>query len=62
MKQAEEGFEAGKYSSVNEGVRRLLDTREFGVAKRPGEIRQERIDDLVKVALNRTDIYELCKK
>jgi hypothetical protein len=56
MKQAEEGFEAGKYSSVNEGVRRLLDTREFGVAKRPGEIRQERIDDLVKVALNQPGV------
>ena len=56
MKQAEEGFEAGLYSSVNEGVRRLLQTREFGVADRPGERRQNRIDDLVKVALNQPGV------
>ena len=56
MKQAEEGFEAGLYSSVNEGVRRLLQTREFGVADRPGERRQDRIDDLVKVALNQPGV------
>ena len=51
MKQAEEGFEAGEYSSVNEGVRRLLQTKEFGVADRPGEKRQENIDNLVDIAL-----------
>ena len=51
MKQAEEGFEAGLYSSVNEGVRRLLQTKEFGVADRPGEKRQENIDSLVDIAL-----------
>ena len=56
MKQAEEGFDAGLYSSVNEGVRRLLQTREFGVADRPGERRQDRIDDLVKVALNQPGV------
>ena len=56
MKQAEEGFEAGLYSSVNEGVRRLLQTKEFGVADRPGERRQDRIDDLVKVALNQPGV------
>ena len=56
MKQAEEGFEAGLYSSVNEGVRRLLATKEFGVSDRPGERRQERIDDLVKVALNQPGV------
>ena len=51
MKQAEEGFEAGLYSSVNEGVRRLLQTKEFGVADRPGEARQKNIDNLVDIAL-----------
>ena len=51
MKQAEEGFEAGEYSSVNEGVRRLLQTKEFGVADRPGEKRQKNIDNLVDIAL-----------
>ena len=56
MKQAEEGFEAGLYSSVNEGIRRLLATKEFGVSDRPGERRQERIDDLVKVALNQPGV------
>ena len=56
MKQAEEGFEAGIYDSVNEGVRRLLATKEFGVADRPGERRQDRIDDLVKVALNQPGV------
>ena len=56
MKQAEEGFEAGLYSSVNEGVRRLLQTKEFGIADRPGEIRQNRIDELVKVALNQPGV------
>ena len=56
MKQAEEGFDAGIYDSVNEGVRRLLQTREFGVADRPGERRQDRIDDLVKVALNQPGV------
>jgi len=54
MKQAEEGFEAGVYSSVNEGIRRLLQTREFGVADRPGERRQQLIDDLVKAEMNKT--------
>tara|TARA_Y100000816_G_scaffold62578_1_gene41297 strand:+ start:104 stop:940 length:837 start_codon:yes stop_codon:yes gene_type:complete len=52
MKQAEEGFEAGLYSSVNEGVRRLLQTKEFGVADRPGESLQNRIDRLVDVQMN----------
>ena len=52
MKQAEEGFEAGLYSSVNEGIRRLLQTKEFGVADRPGEALQKRIDRLVDVAVN----------
>ena len=56
MKQAEEGFEAGLYSSVNEGVRRLLQTKEFGIADRPGEIRQNRIDELVRVALNQPGV------
>ena len=51
MKQAEEGFEAGLYSSVNEGIRRLLQTKEFGVAERPGEARQRNIDNLVSIAL-----------
>ena len=51
MKQAEEGFEAGLYSSVNEGVRRLLKTKEFGVDDRPGEIRQNRIDELVRIEM-----------
>ena len=52
MKQAEEGFEAGLYSSVNEGIRRLLQTKEFGVADRPGESLEKRIDRLVDVAVN----------
>ena len=56
MKQAEEGFDAGIYDSVNEGVRRLLATKEFGVADRQGERRQDRIDDLVKVALNQPGV------
>ena len=51
MKQAEEGFEAGLYSSVNEGVRRLLQTKEFGVADRPGERRMKLIDDLVRIEM-----------
>ena len=51
MKQAEEGYDTGLYSSVNEGVRRLLQTKEFGVADRPGEKRQENIDNLVDIAL-----------
>ena len=51
MKQAEEGYDAGLYSSVNEGIRRLLQTKEFGVADRPGEKRQETIDNLVDIAL-----------
>ena len=51
MKQAEEGYDAGLYSSVNEGIRRLLQTKEFGVADRPGEKRQENIDNLVDIAL-----------
>ena len=52
MKQAEEGFEAGLYSSVNEGVRRLLQTKEFGVADRPGERLQNKIDELVRVRMS----------
>jgi len=52
MKQAEEGFEAGLYSSVNEGVRRLLQTKEFGVADRPGERLQNKIDELVRIRMS----------
>ena len=52
--RAKEGFEAGKYSSVNEGIRRLLDTKEFGVADRPGERRQKLIDDLVRIEMNKS--------
>jgi hypothetical protein len=52
MKQAEEGFEAGLYSSVNEGVRRLLETKEFGVKTS----KLDRIDDLVRVAMNQPGV------
>ena len=45
MKQAEEGFEAGLYSSVNEGIRRLLQTKEFGVQFMPGEERKKAIEN-----------------
>ena len=51
MKQAEEGYDAGLYSSVNEGIRRLLQTDEFGVADRPGERRTKLIDDLVRIEM-----------
>ena len=52
MKQAEEGFEAGVYSSVNEGIRDLLDIRRFGIKERPGELLQKRIDRLVDVQMS----------
>ena len=52
MKQAEEGFEAGLYSSVNEGVRRLLETKEFGVKTS----KLDRINDLVRVAMNQPGV------
>ena len=51
MKQAEEGFEAGVYDSVNEGIRDLLDIKRSGIKERPGERRQQRIDDLTKIAM-----------
>ena len=54
MKQAEEGFKAGVYSSVNEGIRDLLDIRRSGIRERPGERRQQLIDDLVKAEMNKT--------
>jgi hypothetical protein len=61
MKQAEEGFEAGLYSSVNEGVRRLLQTKEFGVDDRPGERRMKLIDDLVRIEMGQPGRSELDK-
>jgi len=51
MKQAEEGFEAGVYSSVNEGIRDLLDIRRSGIKERPDERRMKLIDDLVRIEM-----------
>jgi|TARA_R100000458_G_scaffold13193_1_gene11007 hypothetical protein len=51
-KQAEEGFEAGLYTSVNEGIRRLLQTKEFGVADRPGEQREADIRKNFDIGMN----------
>ena len=56
MKQAEEGFEAGVYSSVNEGIRDLLDIRRFGIKERPGELLQRRIDRLVDIAVEQPGV------
>ena len=56
MKQAEEGFEAGVYSSVNEGIRDLLDIRRFGIKERPGELLQKRIDRLVDIAVEQPGV------
>ena len=50
-KRAQDGVDAGYYGDINEGIRRLLQTDEFGVADRPGEKRQENIDNLVDIAL-----------
>ena len=51
-KQAEEGFEAGLYTSVDEGIRRLLQTKEFGVADRPGEERLKNIQKNFDIGMN----------
>ena len=51
MKQAEEGFEAGLYTSVNEGIRRLLQTKEFGIADRPGEQRAKNIQSIFEIGM-----------
>ena len=56
MKQAEEGFEAGLYTSVNEGIRRLLQTKEFGVADRPGEQREADIRKNFDIGMNEPGI------
>tara|TARA_Y100001970_G_scaffold183808_1_gene223551 strand:+ start:110 stop:946 length:837 start_codon:yes stop_codon:yes gene_type:complete len=51
-KRAQDGVDAGYYKDINEGIRRLLQTDEFGVADRPGESLQKRIDRLVDIAVN----------
>ena len=56
MKQAEEGFVAGVYSSVNEGIRDLLDIRRFGIKERPGELLQRRIDRVVDIAVEQPGV------
>ena len=56
MKQAEEGFEAGLYTSVNEGIRRLLQTKEFGIADRPGEQREKDIQKNFEIGMNQPGI------
>jgi len=56
MKQAEEGFEAGLYTSVNEGIRRLLQTKEFGIADRPGEQRSKNIQSIFEIGMNEPGI------
>ena len=55
-KQAEEGFEAGLYTSVNEGIRRLLQTKEFGIADRPGEQREKDIQKNFEIGMNQPGI------
>jgi len=56
MKQAEEGFEAGLYTSVNEGIRRLLQTKEFGIADRPGEQREKDIQANYEIGMKEPGI------
>ena len=56
MKQAEEGFEAGLYTSVNEGIRRLLQTKEFGIADRPGEQREKDIQKNFEIGMNQPGV------
>ena len=51
-KRAQDGVDAGYYKDIKEGIRRLLQTDEFGVADRPGESLQKRIDRLVDIAVN----------
>tara|TARA_R100001129_G_scaffold185304_1_gene172968 strand:- start:3848 stop:4630 length:783 start_codon:yes stop_codon:yes gene_type:complete len=51
-KQAQEGFEAGEYGSVNEGIRTLLQIKRFGIEDRPEELRSNKIEDLVVKGLN----------
>ena len=55
-KQAEEGFEAGLYTSVNEGIRRLLQTKEFGIADRPGEQRSKNIQSIFEIGMKEPGI------
>ena len=51
MKQAQEGYDAGLYTSVNEGIRRLLQTKEFGIADRPGEQRLKNIQSIFEIGM-----------
>ena len=55
-KQAEEGFEAGLYTSVDEGIRRLLQTKEFGIADRPGEQRLKNIQSIFEIGMKEPGI------
>jgi hypothetical protein len=55
-KQAEEGYEAGEYTSVNEGIRRLLQTKEFGIADRPGEQREKDIQANYEIGMREPGI------
>jgi len=55
-KQAEEGYEAGEYTSVNEGIRRLLQTKEFGIADRPGEQRSKNIQSIFEIGMKEPGI------
>ena len=56
-KQAQEGFEAGEYDSVEDGIRKLLQIKRFGIEDRPGEKREKLIEDLFQKGMSADGVF-----
>ena len=53
--EALEGFNAGKFTSVNEGIKQLLNKKIYGVQAEPGELRSGVIDTRAGVLIKQDD-------
>ena len=53
--EALEGFNAGKFTSVNEGIKQLLNKKIYGVQSEPGELRSGVIDTRAGVLIKQDD-------
>tara|TARA_R110000850_G_scaffold46680_1_gene117475 strand:+ start:35 stop:919 length:885 start_codon:yes stop_codon:yes gene_type:complete len=53
--EAQEGFEAGVFASVDEGIKQLLNKKIYGVQSEPGELRSGVIDTRAGVLIKQDD-------
>ena len=55
MKDVEAGVRAGEFANENEGIRKLLQKKLYGVLKEPGEIRGDTIETRAGILLERDE-------